>query len=152
MYERILVATDGSQSAARAIDHAIELARGLEATLFGVAVVESRTAYDNEIVDQSVVNARLRERAAERVERLAERARDVDVPAETTVRSGVPHEVLLDVVDEHDVDLIVVGARGRSGFRGALLGSTVDAIVRLSPVPVLVVDGGGEVDEHDDVR
>ena len=144
MYERILVATDGSPSADAALEQAIGLASQLDSTIHGVAVVETRTAYDNDIVDPAEVTARLRERAEATLEQLSDRARSAGVPVETTVRSGVPHEAVLDVVDERKVDLVVLGARGHSDFRGALLGSTVDAIVRLAPVPVLVVDGASD--------
>lgn len=144
MYDSILVATDGSRDASIAIDHAVELASRLEIPVHGIAVVEERTAYDNAIVEPDEVKRRLRSRAEESLEELAEAATAADIRFETTVRSGVPHEEILEYVDERDVGAIVVGARGESAFRRALLGSTVDAIVRLSPVPVLVVGDEAE--------
>ena len=145
MYDSVLVATDGSDDASVAVAHAIELARGLEASLHGVAVVETRTAYDNAIVDPEEVERRLREEAETTLEELESLAADAGVSVDTAVREGVPHEEILEYATEHGVDAVVVGARGRSSFRRALLGSTVDAIVRLSPVPVMVV---GEDDDR----
>ncbi len=143
MYDSILVATDGSDDASIAVDHAVELANRLEASLHGVAVVETRTAYDNAIVDPEEARRRLRTEAEESLEEVEQTARAAGVPVVTQVLEGVPHEEILAYVDEHDVETVVVGARGRSSFRRALLGSTVDAVVRLSPVPVIVVGEEG---------
>lgn len=48
---------------------------------------------------------------------------------------------LIAFVDEHDIDLIVIASRGRSGMKRALLGSVADEVVRRAPCPVLVVKG-----------
>jgi nucleotide-binding universal stress UspA family protein len=142
MYDSILVATDGSETASVAVEHAIDLADRLEGTLYGVAVLETRTEYDNAIVDPDEVERHLRERAEASLATLEERAEAADVPVETAVRVGVPHEEIVTYADDCGVDAIVVGSRGRSEFRGALLGSTVDAVVRLATRPVLVVGDG----------
>lgn len=143
MYETILVATDGSEGASAAVEHAVDLAGRLDASVIGVAVVETRTAYDNAIVDPDVAQRQLRERAEQALDSMESIATDADVPVETVIQAGVPHEEILTVADDADVDFLVVGNRGRSAFRGAILGSTVDAIVRLASVPVLVVDTDG---------
>ena len=145
MYDSILVATDGSDDAARAVSHAVGLAQALEATLHGVSVVETRRAYDNAIVDPETVERRLRDRARGALSDLEAVAERTDLEVETEVLEGVPHQEVLAYVDEHDVGMLVVGARGESSFKRVLLGSTVDAIVRLSPVPVVVVGDEEEV-------
>ena len=146
MYDSILVATDGSDAATAAVEHAIELARRFDASLHGVTVLESRTEYDNAIVDPEEAERRRRERAESTLADLesaagGESGSGVDaVPVETAIRTGVPHAEILAYADERDIGAIVVGSRGRSSFKGALLGSTVDAIVRQANRPVLVVD------------
>ncbi|ADD06722.1 UspA domain protein [Natrialba magadii ATCC 43099] len=151
MYESLLVATDGSDDATAATAHGIGLASDLGAELYGVAVVESRTEYDNAIVDPDERERNLRGAAEDSLAAFGERARAADITAETAVRSGVPHEEILAAADRWEVDAIVVGARGSSEFKRALLGSTVDAVVRFADRPVLVVDGEGEgdVDENE---
>lgn len=144
MYDSFLVATDGSDDASVAVEHAVALADRLEVPLYGVAVVETRREYDNAIVDPETVEKRLRERAASTLEEIETRAEAADVPLETAIRTGVPHEEIIAYGEDHDVGAIVVGARGRSSFRRTLLGSTVDAVVRLSPIPVLVVGADGD--------
>ncbi|ELY44489.1 universal stress protein [Natronorubrum sulfidifaciens] len=141
MYESILVATDGSETAREAVSHAVELATRFDATLYGIAVLERRTEYDNAIVDPEEVRERQREQATESLEALAEAAGDAGVSVETTIRSGVPYEEIVAYADEHDASAIVIGARGRSSFRRALLGSTVDRVVRSTTRPVLIIDG-----------
>ncbi|OVE86076.1 universal stress protein [Natronolimnobius baerhuensis] len=138
MYESILVATDGSDGATTAVEHALGLARQLEAPLFGLAVLESRTAYDNAIVDPTEATERQRERAEATLSELESMAADIDV--DTAIRTGVPHEEIRAYAAEIDADVIVIGARGRSAFTGALLGSTVDATLRHAERPVLVVE------------
>ncbi len=139
MYDSLLVATDGSEDGARAVEHAVWLADRLEVPLHGVAVLETRTEYDNAIVDPDEVRRSLRTDAEGALAAVAVAADDAGVEVETELREGVPHEEILDAAADHGVSAIVVGARGRSSFRRALLGSTVDAVVRLAPVPVLVV-------------
>ncbi len=143
MYDSILVATDGSDDASAAVTDAVSLARALDIPLHGVAVVETRTAYDSGLVDPEEVEQRLREHARNSLETLEQVAADAGVSVTTSVRTGPPHEEILAYADEREIGLIVVGSHGRSSFRRALLGSTVDAVVRLSERPVLVVDDDG---------
>ncbi|QLG51051.1 universal stress protein [Natrinema halophilum] len=139
MYDSILVATDGSETASTAVDHAVELAERFDASLYGIAVVDDRTAYDTGIIDPEEAEQHLRERAAGWLEELEARAANAGVAVETTVRTGVPHEEILQYATATDIDVVVVGARGRSSFKGALLGSTVDRVVRVADRTVLVV-------------
>lgn len=152
MYDSVLVATDGSEASATAVDHGIALAARLEVPVHGLAVVETRTGYDNAIVDPDEVETRLRSEAETALETFESTAQEADVTAVTARRTGVPHEEILAYVEDADIDLVVVGAQGRSTFRRVLLGSTADALVRLSPVPVLVVgeDGVADVRVGDD--
>ncbi|TMT85914.1 universal stress protein [Haloterrigena sp. H1] len=146
MYDSILVATDGSETATTAVDHAVELAARFDASLYGIAVADDRTDYDTGIVDPDEAMQHLRERAAGWLETVESKAADAGVAVETTVRTGVPHEEILACADENDIDVIVVGARGRSSLKGALLGSTIDRVVRVADRTVLVV--GDDADDN----
>ena len=143
MYEDILVATDGSENADRAAVQAISLAESLDATLHVLYVIETRTAYDNAIVDVETVRENLQadgEAALTAVkERIATRETELDFTR--TMRRGVPAEEILAYVEEHDIDLVVMGATGQSAFKTVLLGSATEAILRSGLVPVLVVNG-----------
>ena len=139
MYSRILVATDGSENAQRATRQALDLARQHGAELHAVYVVETRTAYDNAIVDPETVASNLRKEGRETLDAIAERATSAGVETTTEILEGVPHEAIENYAAEHDVDLILLGTQGRSAFKRALLGSTTDNIVRSRVAPVLVV-------------
>ncbi|EMA42581.1 universal stress protein [Halobiforma nitratireducens] len=154
MYDAILVATDGSDTGTAAVEHAIGLAERFDADLVGMTVLESRTEYDNAIVDPEEVARRREQRADEIVDDLEAAATDAGITVETTVESGVPHEEIVAAATERAADVIVVGSRGRSSFKRALLGSTVEGVVRFADRPVVVVDGSeaGDVDvaaDHD---
>lgn len=138
MYDRILVATDGSDAARRATDHAVELSRRYDATLHAVYVVESRLGYDNAIVDPATVRANLRADGEEALTDVEHAAGDQSVV--TAIREGVPHEELLAYADDAGIDLVVLGTTGRSALKSVLLGSTAERLVREGEVPVLLVD------------
>lgn len=57
----------------------------------------------------------------------------------TEIGEGNPHEEILEYVSEHDIDMIIVGTHGRTGFDRAVMGSVAERVVRRSPVPVLTV-------------
>ncbi|MFC6988142.1 universal stress protein [Haloplanus sp. GCM10025708] len=146
-YTDVLVTTDGSDCAGDAAAHAVALADAHDATLHALYVVETRTGYDNAIVDPETVRVRLHEEGSEATAAIAERARTSGVDVVTAVAEGSPPDEILAYVAEHDVDVVVMGARGRSAFRTALLGSTTESVLARSDVPVLVV---GRSDGRDD--
>ena len=143
MYNRILVATDGSDNAQRATRQALDLARQYGAELHAVYVIETRTGYDNAIVDPDTVRQNLRE-DGEKALTAVETEGEPDVSTVTSVREGVPHEELLSYIADQGIDLVVMGAKGRSAFKTILLGSTTEALLRADQVPVLVVNSTGE--------
>jgi len=139
MYDTILVPTDGSDGANAALRHAVDVARRYDATLHVLYVVDDRMSPVDREMDRDEV-LRLLERADETPTAPAlERAREANVSATDAIRVGVPHEVIREYVDEHDVDLVVMGTHGRTGLEHALLGSTTERVVRTVDVPVLTV-------------
>jgi len=143
MYHRILIATDGSDNAQRATGQALDLARQYGAKLHAVYVIETRTGYDNAIVDPDTVRQNLREDGEEALTAI-EADGEPDVSVVTSVREGVPHEELLSYSENEGIDLVVLGAKGRSAFKTILLGSTTEALLRADQLPVLVVNSTGE--------
>lgn len=142
MYDDILLATDGSEDAAAAVDHAMGLAAASGGTVHAVSVVETRTAYDNAIVDPEEVRENLRNDAREALAAVERAAGEAGVDCETTVEEGPPPERLLAAVEETGADVVVLGATGRSGFKRLVLGSTTEQLLAESPVPVVVVGRG----------
>lgn len=136
MYENVLIPTDGSEGADRAVEQGLELAETYGATVHALYVVEPVAAAN---YGTNQVYEALREEGEKATGRIAERADDRGLSVETDVRTGVPHREILDYVDENGIDLVVMGTHGRTGFDRYLLGSVTEKVVRLSDVPVLTV-------------
>lgn len=143
MYQRLLVPTDGSPAAGRAIDHAVAIARRFDATVHGLYVLVEGPYESLEQADVMEAANTEATRALDHVRREAKR-NDVDVT--TTTRRGTPDEEILAYADEAAVDMIVMGTAGRTGLNRVLVGSVTERIVRNATVPVVTVR------EHDELR
>jgi nucleotide-binding universal stress UspA family protein len=142
----ILLATDGSPSAAEAERDAIQLAQVLEVTLLAVSVPHmavppvgySSYGYSNIISELS-------EAEHHRIEKLlasvTESAEAAGVRCLTFAVDGLPVDEIGRVASERDAQLIVVGSHGWGAARRLLSGSVSTGLVHTAPCPVLVVRG-----------
>jgi len=135
MYDRILVPTDGSKTAGAAMSAAVEFASRDDAEIHVLHVINTRY-YDTSI--ESAVEP-LREEGERYVDSLAELAAGAGVTVTTAVELGRPARAILAFVDDHDVDLVVMGTSGRGDLERRLLGSTTEHVVTHADVPVHVV-------------
>ena len=144
MFSRIVVGTDGSETAAEAVRQARELARLAGATLSIVSAyspVPERKVKDQqrdapadvqyEIGPREDVNLVLDTAAAE--------ARKDGIEVQTHPVEGDPGEAILNVAEETDADLIVVGNKGMTGARRFLLGSVPNNISHHARCSVMIV-------------
>jgi nucleotide-binding universal stress UspA family protein len=138
MYDTILVPTDGSAAVVEAVERAVDLAERYDATVHALYVVDS-SAYGTLDMSTSVVVDALEDEGETAVSYVAEEAEAAGVPVETAVVTGTPHRTIMDYIDEHDVDMVVMGTHGRRGFDRFLLGSVTEKVVRTAPVPVMTV-------------
>ena len=144
MYRSIVVGTDGSQTARKAVRQAADLARALGASLDIVSAYEP------------VSNQRLREESRQAPEDLqwtinpredveatlrdaTEEIEDTGVKVDTFAREGDPADAILDVAEERDADLIVVGNKGMTGAKRFLLGSVPNKVSHHAPCSVLII-------------
>lgn len=137
MYDNILLPTDGSENAERAVEQAIGLANGDDAILHVLYVVDVKHMVSE--VAENVMSKQLEQTGNTVVDDIAERADRVGVNVNSSVLSGTPSQEILTYAEEHEIDLIVMGTRGRTGFNRLLLGSVTEKVVRLSDAPVLTV-------------
>jgi universal stress protein A len=142
---RILVATDFSDSAARALEWAQAAARafGAEVTLLHVVDLASTWI---PLSGPAVFPAPVPPETVTQVEQLASATLETTGhgAAEITrriVRTGHAREVIPATAREIGADLIVVGSHGRRGMSHLFIGSVAEHIVRHAPVPVVVVRG-----------
>ncbi|SDK47186.1 universal stress protein [Natronorubrum texcoconense] len=143
MYDTILVPTDGSDQAAVAATHAIDIAAMRSATVHVLSVVDDRAflLLDDDRV--SGVRADLRANARDAIDDAATAALGRDLEVETAIETGHPAERIVDYAADHGVDLIVMGTSGDE-YETNVVGSVSQRVVRQAPTPVLTV--GPDVD------
>jgi nucleotide-binding universal stress UspA family protein len=136
--QNFLVATDGSESAGRALDVAAAMAKAAHGTLRIVTVGESPTALPQTDLGPAEGNmADLTERLLQEAQ---QRAGWTGVkPVKTLQRWGDPAQAIMDTIMEEKVDAIVIGRRGRGRLSGLLLGSVSQKLASLAPCAVIVV-------------
>ena len=141
MYDTILVPTDGSETSARAGREAFRLARELGSTVHVLFVIdESASSFLLSGDTMSEVLDELRLRGKDALDVTAAEADSVDVVTEM-VRGVKVADAITDYADAHDVDLVVMGTRGRHGV-DHLLGSTTERVLARIDRPTLVVGDG----------
>ncbi len=134
MYETILVPTDGSDPANRAVEHAVDLASTFDADLHAIYVVDSRRYGSRAVADADAILDELADRGRRILEELRDRA---DREVTTELRRGRPNEETTAYAEEIDADLIVLGNRGLGDPSGAAIGSVAERVVRTAGRPVL---------------
>jgi nucleotide-binding universal stress UspA family protein len=115
MFDLLVVATDGSESGARAVDTALDLARRFDADVNAVSVVDTEGA-EPAPEDREDGRAAREARAERAVEAVATAAPD-EVAVSTAVREGRPAETIVSHAAEVDADGVALGTRGRGGDR-----------------------------------
>ncbi|MCL9818072.1 universal stress protein [Natronocalculus amylovorans] len=140
-YDQILIGIDGSEQSLNGARQAIELAAAVNGCIHAVYVIDTRREYDNDIIDPDVIRSDLASVGEDALARIESAAIEHDVSFRTSIHEGKPATVLLQYADRNDIDAIFVGSHGRDAGRSlerALLGSTTDALLRQSSVPVTV--------------
>lgn len=139
MFERILLAVDGSDHAVRAAKVAAELAHCVKSTELRVVVAyEPIPPYLGEPNLQGAINARLKE-AQDILRKTVELVGNSHIDVHTELIEGNSAEVIIEVAKTRRSNLIVMGSRGRGRLAGLLLGSNSQKVVSHAPCPVLIV-------------
>ena len=147
MYKRILVPVDGSRTSTRGLKEALYLAGDSKARLKLLHVVDqSVLTLTPEMGAANIVDSLIAagEKTLKRARALAARQRVKVETAMPESLSGRVADVILNEARKWRADLIVMGTHGRRGISHMLLGSDAEAVVRSSPVPVLLVRGKNE--------
>src|SRR5437899_9386591 len=155
LFKKILVAQDGSESAQKAAQAALELAEKLKADLVVLHAISSPTSYYHSTIaaptgmslpapSQHEINAYYayaRKVALGIVGETESKAKKQGIHVKTEIPEAVSSivETIVNHASKENVDLIVVGTRGLGGFKKMLLGSVSSGIVSHAHCPVLVV-------------
>jgi len=146
MYKRILVATDGSKLAQKAVDSAIDLAALCGAELLALRVVPRypQSYFEGSIPLSSEDVARMEKqwsddgRTTVEAVKTAGEAKGVQVKP-ILAKSDIVSDALIAAAKKHEVDLIVMASHGRKGVKRLLLGSETLQVLTHSETPVLVL-------------
>lgn len=140
MFKRILVATDFAAASSRALDVAVRLAaeNGARLTLLHVCEVPAY-AYASMGLSPVDLLAPIVEVAEGHLDELVAATRKRGATVDGVFKVGSPYEQILEVAAEVNSDLVVLGTHGRRGIARAAIGSVAEKVVRLCPVPVLIV-------------
>lgn len=136
MFKKILVPLDGSPLAELALPRAVELARETGATITLLQAVE---AHSFPGVDATRAEVEVVRKGEEYLGGAAERLASQGVKADTSVWYGPPAFAITEAARFGKFDLIVMTTHGRSGLERLFLGSVAEAVLRGTPVPVLLV-------------
>lgn len=145
MFERILVPTDGSDPAERAIPKAVKLADIHDGTIHAIYVAEpvplSRftAGMQSAGAEHKSVREEQQQEAEDAIATIRETAGKQDVPVVDAIKYGNPSEKIIEYAKEANIDVIVMGTHGRSGADRLIIGSVAEKVVRQSPIPVLTV-------------
>lgn len=146
MFEHILIATDGSDLADKAVVQGLALAKALNARVTALTVTEPRDALSMAAIAEGQVRTPLadyQERTAAAANRILwsviDKAKKLDVSCTTIyVPDRHPAEAIIETAQVQMCDLIVMASHGRRGLARLLIGSQASRVVTLSPVPVLI--------------
>jgi nucleotide-binding universal stress UspA family protein len=139
MFEKILLAVDGSEHALHAARTAADLARAMKAREFRIVVAyDTIPTYLGEPNLQFAIDNRVQD-AQGILKRAGEETGEIPCEIHTELIEGDPAEAIIDVAITRKSDIIVMGSRGLGRLAGLLLGSTSQKVVAHAPCPVLIV-------------
>jgi|SRR6516164_449580 nucleotide-binding universal stress UspA family protein len=146
MYRHILIPTDGSELAHKAVVHGLSLAKALGAKVTALIVVSSFNVYDVPASRANLMSAAFEEytrqagaQGALILNRVANDAKASGVQCETVqMIEDHPYEAIVDTAKEKGCDLIVMASHGRSGIAAIMLGSVTTKVLAHTTIPVLV--------------
>jgi nucleotide-binding universal stress UspA family protein len=146
MYQRILVATDGSTLSKKAVSSAIELAVTCNAELIAMKVVPRypQAYFEGSIPlsaeEISRVEKQWTDSAQAQLAAVEKAAKNQSVSIKAiTVKSDVVSDAIIAAAKKHKADLIVMASHGRKGIKRLLLGSETQQVLTHSHIPVLVL-------------
>lgn len=138
IYQKIVIATDGSEKNLSAVIEGVMIARSTGAKLQVVYVIDTKPLTTGVIEDSyASMYDSLRDEGQLALSQVKDLAGDLD--AETFLLTGKPASEVIRFAKEQGSDLLVIGTQGKSGLGKLILGSVAESIIRTAPCSVLVV-------------
>lgn len=145
MFKHILIPTDGSPVAAKAIRAGVALAKEMGARVTAFYAIEPPPTHlygEGYLAERSLVaelERRAREIAQKSVDEVSEAAKAAGVPCEAVIgKSVVPYKGIIDAAEKAHCDAVFMASHGHRGLTGLLIGSVTQKVLTHSKIPVLV--------------
>jgi len=138
-FSRILVPTDFSKPSERALEQAMVLARMFDARIVLLHVWSMPYTAYSEGLTWPV--GQMQQAAQKALDEAQVKAMKLYPQTDAILRQGGEWLQIIEAIDEHKIDLVVMGTHGRRGLPHFFMGSVAEHVVRMSPVPVMTVGG-----------
>jgi len=143
MHTNILIPTDGSELAGKAVQHGIALAKRIGAKVTALTVLPPFHVFttDTQMIEDTPAQyqTRMQQRADKILGAVAHAAQAAGVAYETVhIEHEHPYQAIIDIADLKGCDLIVMASHGRHGISGIVLGSETIKVLTHCKIPVLV--------------
>jgi len=130
MFEKILVPTDGSEYADRAVEVALGLARELGTRVVALHVLDEKLILPLEVLEEEGQHI---------LEEVRRRGEEMEVPVDEIILFGNPRQDMAKITTKSGADLMIIGTHGRTGVEKLLLGSVAENALKTVEVPVMLV-------------
>ncbi|ALC82161.1 universal stress protein [Bacillus gobiensis] len=137
MYQRILLAVDGSEHSSRATDHAIALSLVTGAEIELIYVLDYSKAKSE--VLHSGNSLQLKNERQQRLKKAEEKLQKNDVSYQITMKHGEPGPTIVEHANRNNVDIVIIGSRGLNSLQEMVLGSVSHKVAKRASCPVLIV-------------
>ncbi len=141
--KKILFPTDFSETSEEAAKYAISYGKEFGAKVYALHIVNEKVFTEGlnlpRLVSVEELEAEMTKEAKKRLQVLIPKEEAEGLDWETVIRKGEPFLEIIRFAKENDIDLIIIGTHGRSGFEHIIFGSTAEKVVRKAPCPVLSV-------------
>ncbi|MFZ7137314.1 MAG: universal stress protein [archaeon] len=146
MFEKILVAVDGSELSYKSVDYALDLAQKYSAEVKIITVIDAPSdtlvAQASTFAPQSIKDYEKKlEKAHEQIlfKAIQKAKLTPKIPVTKEILEGHPAEKIIETTKKESVDLIIMGSRGLGGLKEFILGSVSDKVADEAPCPVLII-------------
>ncbi|MBL7739399.1 MAG: universal stress protein [Chitinophagaceae bacterium] len=139
--KKILVPTDFSPNAARAIDYAVQIAKLNEATIYVIHACDLLdTTFKDKLELKEEYNKTITDEAFAKLEMIRQSIEDTErILVNTQLYNGPVTDTVLLAAKEHGADLIIMGTLGHSGIKERILGSKTASVIGRTDIPVLAI-------------
>jgi len=144
MLKKILVPFDGSMYSEKAFEKALEIAEKFESEIIGMTVIQSKISDSAgmSITRMQEIQDEEEDIATAKLKKLEDKAMSKNIPFSIKIiHNPSSSEAIVSYANSHDVDLVVMGSHGRTGFKKIVLGSVANGVVGHAKCSVLITKG-----------